>query len=159
VTLSDIRTFVTALEGASVSITKDNIGGLTRLCEEFRFGTLSARLSQFCESEELKEDVTHKDLEGRKRLLGLEERMQQRECEIVALRTELSRHLQAQESSSELLLGRVARLEAEVLALVTAPALAHSTVSAKNDRHFSISSCPFSHSVCTKAIHNRSCGI
>jgi hypothetical protein len=29
VTLSDIRTFVTALEGGSVPITKDNTGGLT----------------------------------------------------------------------------------------------------------------------------------
>jgi hypothetical protein len=60
VTLSDIRTFVTALEGGSVSITTGNIGGLTRLCEGFQFGALSARLSQFCESEELKEDVTLK---------------------------------------------------------------------------------------------------
>jgi hypothetical protein len=58
VTLSDIRTFVTALEGVSVSITTDNIGGLTRLCEEFQFGTLAARLSQFGESDDFKEDVT-----------------------------------------------------------------------------------------------------
>jgi hypothetical protein len=29
VTQSDVRTFVTALEGASVPVTKDNIGGLT----------------------------------------------------------------------------------------------------------------------------------
>jgi hypothetical protein len=37
----------------------------------------------------LKEDVTQKDLEARKRLLVLEERMQQRDYEIAALRTEL----------------------------------------------------------------------
>jgi hypothetical protein len=93
VALSDIRTFVTALEGGSVSITTDNIGGLTRLCEEFQFGALAARLSQFGESDELKEDVTQKDLEARKRLLALEERMQQRDCEIAVFRTELSRHM------------------------------------------------------------------
>jgi hypothetical protein len=124
VTLSDFRTFVTALEGASVSITTDNIGGLTRLCEEFQFGALSERLSQFRESDELKDDVTQKDLEARKRLLALEERMQHRDSEIAALRTELLRHLQAQESTSELLLGRVARLEAAVSTLISAPASA-----------------------------------
>jgi hypothetical protein len=48
-----------------VPITKDNIGGLTRLCEEFQFGALAARLSQFRESDELKEDVMQKDLEER----------------------------------------------------------------------------------------------
>jgi hypothetical protein len=44
--------------------------------------------------------------------------------------------LQAQESTSEVLLGRVARLEAAVSPLITAPApaLVHSTVSAKNER-------------------------
>jgi hypothetical protein len=98
-----------------VPITKDNIGGLTRLCEEFQFGALSERLSQFCESDELKEDVTQKDLEAR---------MQHRDSEIAALRTELSRHMRLQESCSELLLGRVARLEAAVSPLITAPASA-----------------------------------
>jgi hypothetical protein len=143
VTQSDIRTFVTALEGASVPITKDNIGGLTRLCEEFQFGALSERPSQFCESEELKEDVTQKDLEARKRLSLLEERIQQRDREIAALRTELSRHMRLHESCSELLLGRVARLEAVVSPLITAPAsaLAHSTVSAENERFQCYSDC------------------
>jgi hypothetical protein len=119
VSLSDIRTFVSALEGALLPITKDNMGGLTRLCEEFHFGELSGRLSQFRESDDLNEDVTLKDLEARKRLLALEEGMQQHDCEIAALRTELSRQSRLQESSSELLLVRVARLEAEVLALVS----------------------------------------
>jgi hypothetical protein len=41
VTLSDLRTFVTALEDASVSITTDDMGGFTRLCEEFQFGALA----------------------------------------------------------------------------------------------------------------------
>jgi hypothetical protein len=47
--------------------------------------------------------------------------MQQRDYEIAALRTELSRHSQVQESISELLLGRVVRLEATVSPLIAAP--------------------------------------
>jgi hypothetical protein len=54
--------------------------------------------------------------------------MQQRECEIAALRTELLRHMRVQESSSELLLWRVAGLEAEVSALMAASALSLATV-------------------------------
>jgi hypothetical protein len=70
-------------------------------------------------SDEFKEDVTRKDLEARKRFLALEGRMRHRDSEMAALRTEPSRHLQAQESTSVLFLGRVARLEAEVLVLVS----------------------------------------
>jgi hypothetical protein len=120
VSQSEFRTFVSALEGASVPITNDNIGGLTRLCEEFHFGALAERLSQFRESDDFKEDGMLKDLEARKRLLALEERMEQRDCEIASLRIELSRHLRAQESTSEALLGRT---------LHTPPALPHPTVS------------------------------
>jgi hypothetical protein len=68
-------------------------------------------------SREIEEEGMLKDLEARKRLLALEERMQQRDREIEVLRTELSRQLWVQESSSEPLLGRVARLESEVSAL------------------------------------------
>jgi hypothetical protein len=114
-----------------VSITNDNFGGLSLLCEEFHFEELAERLSQLRESDNFKEEATLKDLEARKRLLVLEERMQQRCCEIVALRTELLRHLLAQESSSEALFGRMARLEAAVSALQTASALPHSIVSAQ----------------------------
>jgi short-subunit dehydrogenase len=64
------------------------MGGLSQLCEQFHFGELSEVLSQLRESHDLKEDVTQIDFEARKRLSALEERMQQRECEIVALRTE-----------------------------------------------------------------------
>jgi hypothetical protein len=55
VSQSDLRTFVSALEGASVPITKDNMGGLSGLCEEFRLGELAERLSLFRESDEFKE--------------------------------------------------------------------------------------------------------
>jgi hypothetical protein len=49
--------------------------------------------------------------------------MQQRDCKIAALRTELSRNSRMHESSSEALLGRVARLKDDVSALQTASAL------------------------------------
>jgi hypothetical protein len=54
--------------------------------------------------------------------------MQQHDHEIASLRTELLRHSRMQESSSEALLGRVARLEAAVSAVQTASAHPHSTV-------------------------------
>jgi hypothetical protein len=108
------------------------MGGLSRLCEEFHFGELGERLSQFRESCGLKESVTLKDLEARKRLLALEERMQQRDCEIAALQSELSQHFQAQELSSEAIFGPVAHLEAEIAALVTASALPPSTFPRQN---------------------------
>jgi hypothetical protein len=111
---SDIRTLVSALEGASVRITKDSMGGQSRQCEELQLGELAERLSQFGECEDLKEEVTQKDFEVRKCLSALEEGMQQHDCEIAALWTEQSRHLLMQESSSEARLGRVTRFEADV---------------------------------------------
>jgi hypothetical protein len=104
---------------------------------------LAERVSQFRESDEFKEDGTLKNGEARERLSALEERKQQRDCEIAALQTELSRHMRLHESCSELLLGRVARLEAAVSPLITASAsaLAHSTVSAENERFQCYSDC------------------
>jgi hypothetical protein len=91
VSQSDFGTFVSALEGASLSITNDNMGGLSLLSEEFRFGALSERLSQFRKSDDFKENGTMEVLEARKRLSALEERMQEHNCQIAAFRTELSR--------------------------------------------------------------------
>jgi hypothetical protein len=115
-----MRTFVSALEGATVTINNGNFQALSELCEEFHFRELAERLSQFRESDGFQEDGPQKDLEARKRLSALEERIQQRDCDIAALRTELSRQLRAQESASEALLGRVAGLEAEASALRSA---------------------------------------
>jgi hypothetical protein len=117
VSLSDFPTFVSALQGASVVITKDKTEGLSRLCEEFHFGALADFLSQFRESDDLKGDLILKDFEARKCLSALQERMQQRDCEIAALRTELLRHSRVQESSSE------TSFDADVSALPTASAL------------------------------------
>jgi hypothetical protein len=78
---------------------------------------------EFRESDDFKEDVRLKDLEARKCLSVLEERMQQGDHEMSVLRTERSRHLRVQESASESLLGGVARCGAEVSVLGIAPAL------------------------------------
>jgi hypothetical protein len=58
VSLSAFQALVSALEGASVPITNENMGGLPRLCEEFHFGELAQRLSQFRGSGDLNEDGT-----------------------------------------------------------------------------------------------------
>jgi hypothetical protein len=101
--------------------------GLSRLCEELHIRELAERLSHVRECEDFEEDVTQKDLETRKGLSVLEERMQQGDCEIMALWTELSRPSRVQESSSEAVFGRVSRLEADVSALQTASALLPAT--------------------------------
>jgi hypothetical protein len=124
VSLADFRAFVSALEGKTVTIRNGNFRGLTRLCDEFHFRDLAAQLSQFRKSNDFKEDETLEDLEARKRLTALEERMQQRDQEVAALQSELSQ----QQHNQEALLGRVARLEAEVSTVVSGPALRHSTV-------------------------------
>jgi hypothetical protein len=81
ITQSDFGTYVSALEDASVPLTKDNVLGLSLLCEEFHFGELSECLSQFRDSDDFKQDAALKDLEARKRLSALEERMQERNCQ------------------------------------------------------------------------------
>jgi TolA-binding protein len=121
VSLSDFREFVSALDGKTVTINSENFRGLSRLCDELQFRNLAAQLSQFRGSDHFKKETTMKDSEVRMRLSTLEERMQQRDDEIAALQHELSQQSRAQESVAEALLGRVARLEAEVSALKSAP--------------------------------------
>jgi hypothetical protein len=47
VSLGAFQDFVAALEDKPVTITNDNLSGLSRLCDEFRFRDLGTRLSQF----------------------------------------------------------------------------------------------------------------
>jgi archaellum component FlaC len=117
VLLSDFQEFISALEGASVRITNKNFGGLSLLCDEFRFRDLARQLSEFRESGEFKEEAATEDSGARKRISALEERMHQRDQEIGVLQSKLSRQAEAHESAIEALLGRVGRLEAEVMAL------------------------------------------
>jgi hypothetical protein len=49
VSVSDFRRFVSALEGNAVAIAIKNIGGLSLLCEEFGFGDLAVKVSEFQE--------------------------------------------------------------------------------------------------------------
>jgi hypothetical protein len=67
VSLADFREFVAALEGKTVTITNDNLCGLSRLCDEFRFQEFMTQLSQFRESGDSKEEAV--------RLSALEERL------------------------------------------------------------------------------------
>jgi hypothetical protein len=117
VSLGDFREFVSALRNTTVKITNNNFTGLSQLCDEFGFRDLVERLSEFRAAKHLKEPTTTEDLEAGKRLAALEEQMQQRDKEIAALQSELSRESQIRESAVGALLGRVGRLEAEVTAL------------------------------------------
>jgi hypothetical protein len=87
VSLAEFREFVSALDGKTVTINRNNFKGLSQLCDEFGFRELSARLSEFTE--------THM------RLSALEDQMQQREREIVGLQCGLSRQSQALESAEK----------------------------------------------------------
>jgi hypothetical protein len=61
------------MEGASVAITKDNMGGLSRLCDEFHFGALAERLSHFRESDDFTEvGTTEGENDRQPGSLGLE---------------------------------------------------------------------------------------
>jgi hypothetical protein len=121
VSVADFTEFVSALEGKAVKITNDNFRGLSALCAEFRFADLAASLSEFRDVDDLQDVETMEDSEARRRLLALEEQMQQRDHEIVSLQCQLLRQSQAPESAAKAVLARLSRLEAEVLALRGAP--------------------------------------
>jgi hypothetical protein len=57
VSVDDFRQFVLALEDKDVEMTNANFGGLSLLCDEFRFTPLSERLSAFRQSADFKEVV------------------------------------------------------------------------------------------------------
>jgi hypothetical protein len=58
VSLTDFREFVSALKDSAVIIKKDNFRGLSQLCEEFGFGDLSSQLSQFRDSDDLRDEMS-----------------------------------------------------------------------------------------------------
>jgi hypothetical protein len=110
VSLTDFRAFLSALDNSTLRITNGNFRGLSLLCEEFAARPLSAQLSQFRSSADFKDEATAKDCEARLRLSVLEERMQQRQQETAALRSELTR----QSLACEALIGRVELLQGVV---------------------------------------------
>jgi hypothetical protein len=103
VSVEDFRQFVSALEDQDVEVTNANFGGLSLLSDEFRFESLSERLSAFRQSADFKEVSTMEDSEARLRLSALEQRLLQRDDEFAALR-------QAQESTAAALTDAVVRL-------------------------------------------------
>jgi hypothetical protein len=88
VSVADFCLFVSALEGKDVDVTNDNVRGLSLLCDEFGFQSLSERLSSFRQSADFNEVVVVEDSEARLRLSALEERLLQRDDEFEALRQE-----------------------------------------------------------------------
>jgi hypothetical protein len=117
VSLSDFREFVSALQNTAVKITNNNFEGLSRLCDEFGFRDLVGRLSEFRASADFKEQTATEDLEARKHISALEERMQQRDDDVASLRWAFLRQAEVHVSAVKVLLGRVGRLEAEVTAM------------------------------------------
>jgi archaellum component FlaC len=78
VSLSIFRDFLSALEGNAIEITDTNFIGLKRLCEEFVFSELGAKLSEFRPSMDFKEPKTEtEDADTRERIATLEEQTNQ----------------------------------------------------------------------------------
>jgi hypothetical protein len=97
VSVADFRQFISALEGGAVAITKENVGGLSLLCDEFGFEELAAKLSEFRRLPAFKDVPTTKDTEARLRLSALEEQMAEQALALVLLQGELSRLSRVQE--------------------------------------------------------------
>jgi hypothetical protein len=87
VSLSIFREFLSTLEGNEINITDTNFIGLQRLCEEFGFSEITAKLSEFRPSIDLKEA---EDSDARGRILVLEEKANQHSHAIVMLQNEVT---------------------------------------------------------------------
>jgi hypothetical protein len=82
VIVQHFREFVSALEGKEVNITDTNFTWLERLCDEFGFSKFAARLSEFWSSMGFQEAA---DADARGRIAALEEKAEQRDCDIAVL--------------------------------------------------------------------------
>jgi hypothetical protein len=71
--VADFRQFLSALEGDTVAIAKEDIGGLSLLCSEFGFEELATQLSEFRRSPAYKDAPRIEDTEARLRLSELQE--------------------------------------------------------------------------------------
>jgi hypothetical protein len=106
VSVDDFRQFVLALEDKDVEVTNANFVGLSLLCDDFGFVSLSERLLTFRQSADFKEVAILEDSEVRLRLSAQEERLLQRDHEFSALR-------RAQESTAAALV-RLSRADVNV---------------------------------------------
>jgi hypothetical protein len=84
VSLSIFREFISALEGHAINITNTNYTELHRLCAEFGFAELSAKLSEFRPS------IDFKEAETRGRIAFLEEKSNQHSHFIAILQNKVT---------------------------------------------------------------------
>jgi hypothetical protein len=117
VPLSVFQDFISAFEGNALQITLANFLGLSRLCEEFGFCDLSAKLTGFEQSLEQRD---MRDAAARAQICVLEEQFLLSEKRIEALESQLKRertlHREAIESLKRVE-ADLARLASEVAAL------------------------------------------
>jgi hypothetical protein len=85
VSLDIFQQFVSALEDKPIEITPDSISGLSRLAEEFGFGTLSRKLNSNVASAPRGEDFR-----TRERITGIEERQLSLESRVASLNRQFS---------------------------------------------------------------------
>jgi FtsZ-binding cell division protein ZapB len=77
------------LDGNAINITDTNFTELLRLCEEFAFSELAAKLSEFCPSIDFRE-AEGEDADARRRISALEEKANQHSHAIVMLQNEIT---------------------------------------------------------------------
>jgi hypothetical protein len=89
VSLSIFREFISALEGNAINITNTNFTELDRLCKEFGFSEIAAKLSEFRPSMNFKEAQTE-DADARGRIAALEEKANQHSHVIAMLKNKVT---------------------------------------------------------------------
>jgi hypothetical protein len=110
VSLSLFREFLSALDGKAIKITDTNYTELERLCDEFGFSDLAAKLSEFRLSIDFQKEETE-DADARGRIAILEENTNQHSHVIATLQDKVT------QVSTDF-----GRLEGEVSALRSASA-------------------------------------
>jgi uncharacterized coiled-coil protein SlyX len=91
VSLSIFREFLSALEGNAINITNTNLTEFDRLCKEFGFSELSAKLSEFRPSMRFKETESEtEDADSRGRIAALEEKVNERDYVIAVLQDKVT---------------------------------------------------------------------
>jgi hypothetical protein len=113
VSVADFREFIATLSGRPISITNDNFTGLSLLCKEFGFDSLSSRLSEFRSSPDLSDTFSIEDIDARVRLSALEEYIDDRDRAIADLQFRISQQSQTFVS----VMNRLTELEKAVAAL------------------------------------------
>jgi flagellar motility protein MotE (MotC chaperone) len=88
--------FFEAVNGNDIQITNEKVSGLSQLCEEFGFRSLSSKLSAFRDFPSFRDSA---DAEARSRISALEKRDSQRERRLAALEAKLPQLAQLQRSS------------------------------------------------------------